>query len=677
MRDLFRNLLSSRARIFFVTLCALLVLDLGRSVYARYGYAQPVERWQPDPRRFAHIAWPPGADLPSNAPRGQTVYMQRCAVCHGPDGRGNGPAAPSLIPRPRDFTLGQYKYKSTATNEVPTDADLTNTVKFGLHASAMPYFGDLLSESDLRQVVEYIKHLSKAFDGAVSRSVAIPPRVAPTAASLARGEHLFQTLGCPGCHGIDGRGGVRLTDAKGDTVVSRDLTAPWTFRGGSDPGALWLRLTTGLAGSPMQSFANVASEAERWDLVNYVLSIARVAPWEAGGKLDGPGHSPDLVRRGAYLVHAQMCQLCHTTIDAAGVYRVDDAYLAGGMRVGFYPHGMGVSRNLTSDAQTGLGERNEQQIVNAFRNGRSVDHVLNMFDMPWAYLHRLTDDDGTAIARYLRSLPAVRNAIPATLRYGVVETLLAKIGRPAPAFPPTTLTFAEQQFGQKTGPSRDWPQSALVIAQWVVLAVGVVAFVAVPRPRRGRWITFGGIAIGILFGMVVYVLYELPLLGAIPPEQIVAGAAGGIPEAKVPESASKEQAALAQRGRYLFTVASCALCHGNDGRGGLKVSWKPMGTLWTRNITPDPETGIGRWSEAEIARAIRSGISRDGYQFHWQGMIWDLASNWDEEDIRALTTYLRVLPPVHNKLSSDRPPADDDCDVYTFWLVANSIAGCH
>ncbi len=95
-----------------------------------------------------------------------------------------------------------------------------------------------------------------------------------------------------------------------------------------------------------------------------------------------------------------------------------------------------------------------------------------------------------------------------------------------------------------------------------------------------------------------------------------------------------------------------------------------------RNITPDPDTGLGRWSDAEIARAIRSGVSRDGYQLHWQGMIWDHASNWDEEDVRALIAYLRMLPPVKKKILADRPPASDDCEVCTFWTSESHAAGC-
>ncbi len=472
-----------------------------------------------------------------------------------------------------------------------------------------------------------------------------------------------------------------MKDIKGYPVIARDLTAPWTFRGGSEPMQIWLRLTTGIVAGAMPGFAGNTTDDERWDLVNYVLSIARIAPWESGGQLQGPGQQPDLAQRGAYLVHAEMCGLCHTMIDRSGIYRGDDYYLAGGMRVGAYPHGVLVSRNLTSDTETGLGSWREPQIVDALRNGRAEGRVLNMFAMPWIYLHSLRDDDATAIARYLKSLPAVHNHIPAPLRFGVLETILAKIGRPLPAVQTTSLTFADQQFGQKRGRSREWPQTWLIDAQWTVLLIGVIGYVIAARrerrAKRSRLRTLGGVVVLALLVGLAYVFYELPLLPVIPPDQILAGATAGIPKLNAASPTTPEQAALAERGRYLFAIASCALCHGNDGRGGFKVSWRPMGTLWSRNITSDPNAGLGKWSDSEVARAIRSGISRNGYQLHWQGMTWDHASNWDEEDIRALIAYLRVLPPVSAKVPADRVPAADDCEVYTFWTSESHLAGCH
>ena len=63
-------LLASRRRVVFVTLAALLVLDLGRSLYARVGYAEPVSTWQPKGTVYADIAWPPGSQLTANASTG-------------------------------------------------------------------------------------------------------------------------------------------------------------------------------------------------------------------------------------------------------------------------------------------------------------------------------------------------------------------------------------------------------------------------------------------------------------------------------------------------------------------------------------------------------------------------------------------------------------------------------
>lgn len=169
---------------------------------------------------------------------------------------------------------------------------------------------------------------------------------------------------------------------------------------------------------------------------------------------------------------------------------------------------------------------------------------------------------------------------------------------------------------------------------------------------------------------------RLPALAVIPPEQIAAAAAGRIPRPGPARLSDPPRAELVERGRYLFAVASCALCHGTDGAGGAKLSWRRLGTVWARNLTPERETGLGAWTDDEIARAIRSGIARGGRPLHWQVMIWDHASNWDEEDVRALIAFLRVLPPVRRAIPAARPPAADDCEVYTFWVDASSAPGC-
>ena len=151
------RLLDSRLGVILAFGAVLLALDVGRSIWARVALEYPSAVYRPDPARYADLTWPPGANLGPNTPLGMRVYAQHCAVCHGPNGRGNGPAAPSLFPRPRDFTSGIFKYKSTAAGEPPTDADVLRTVREGLPASAMPYFSGILSNEELAAVVRQVE----------------------------------------------------------------------------------------------------------------------------------------------------------------------------------------------------------------------------------------------------------------------------------------------------------------------------------------------------------------------------------------------------------------------------------------------------------------------------------------------------------------------------------------
>src|SRR5207249_9317560 len=189
----------SRAAIAFITLAILLTLDAARSIEARRRYDKADSIWQPKPEIYADLVWPLGTGIGANATAGQRVFARYCAVCHGPDGRGNGPAAPSLIPHPRDFTLGLYKFKSTPPGMPPTDDDLVNIVTNGLQASAMPYFRDILTADEIRSVVAHVRTLSPMVPAAgKTTNITIPARVAADASSVARGATLFATTSA-GC----------------------------------------------------------------------------------------------------------------------------------------------------------------------------------------------------------------------------------------------------------------------------------------------------------------------------------------------------------------------------------------------------------------------------------------------------------------------------------------------
>jgi mono/diheme cytochrome c family protein len=107
-------------------------------------------------------------------------------------------------------------------------------------------------------------------------------------------------------------------------------------------------------------------------------------------------------------------------------------------------------------------------------------------------------------------------------------------------------------------------------------------------------------------------------------------------------------AALVKRGRALAATGNCGDCHtvrvGKAFAGGLPVP-TPFGAIYSSNITPDPETGIGRWPEAAFRRAMRSGVDRGGRHLY-PTFPYDHFTNVSDEDDRALYAYLMTRQPV-------------------------------
>ena len=104
----------------------------------------------------------------------------------------------------------------------------------------------------------------------------------------------------------------------------------------------------------------------------------------------------------------------------------------------------------------------------------------------------------------------------------------------------------------------------------------------------------------------------------------------------------------AERGRVVFALAGGCGCHsmkeGPIGAGGRPLP-TPFGTFYGSNITPDPETGIGRWSDEEIVAAIRAGDAR-GKGVEAPVMPYYLYAGMSDRDVRDLVAYLRSLPAV-------------------------------
>jgi mono/diheme cytochrome c family protein len=116
-----------------------------------------------------------------------------------------------------------------------------------------------------------------------------------------------------------------------------------------------------------------------------------------------------------------------------------------------------------------------------------------------------------------------------------------------------------------------------------------------------------------------------------------------------PPAPQSFEPALIKRGRDLATIGNCNDCHtvrgGQAFAGGLPVP-TPFGTVYSSNITPDADTGIGRWSEAAFRRAMRSGVNRDG-QHLYPTFPYDHFTNVSDEDDQALYAYLMTRQPVH------------------------------
>ena len=137
---------------------------------------------------------------------------------------------------------------------------------------------------------------------------------------------------------------------------------------------------------------------------------------------------------------------------------------------------------------------------------------------------------------------------------------------------------------------------------------------------------------------------------------VVAGAAAGFAVAWRPAIAAIEppapasfETALVKRGRELAAIGNCNDCHtvkgGGSFAGGLPVP-TPFGTIYSSNITPDAQTGIGRWSEDAFRRAMRSGVNRDG-QHLYPTFPYDHFTNVSDQDDAALYAFLMTRPPVN------------------------------
>ncbi|HXT70699.1 MAG TPA: hypothetical protein VN700_13135 [Vicinamibacterales bacterium] len=169
------------------------------------------------------------------------------------------------------------------------------------------------------------------------------------------------------------------------------------------------------------------------------------------------------------------------------------------------------------------------------------------------------------------------------------------------------------------------------------------------------------VVLGILVLLVLLVLGAITAVGW----QIVLG-----PDAR-PVTSEKFEATEArlERGKYLVEgPAACFHCHSEHDftnpdypiietkkGAGWVMPIAELNNIASRNITPDGETGIGSWSDDEVARAIREGVRKDGSAL-FPVMPYLAFRNMDDEDVKSIVVYLRTIPAVKNTVPTRSLP---------------------
>jgi mono/diheme cytochrome c family protein len=220
-----------------------------------------------------------------------------------------------------------------------------------------------------------------------------------------------------------------------------------------------------------------------------------------------------------------------------------------------------------------------------------------------------------------------------------------------------------------------------------------------PSATRAKEAVAATMALAIGLGGCASIIYPLPHYEA-------AYTKPGLPSPDPrPDAVTQPDAARVARGRYLVDITGCAGCHTDRALVGepnpaAALAGSEMGIAYTdpalggfpgivypSNLTPDPATGLGRWSGAQIAAAIRTGTAgtagtagaagADAASGHLAVMSWPLYAHLTDDDVNAIVAYLRAIPPVVHPVPERVPPGTRAHTPYVYFGVYRSGPEIH
>lgn len=239
---------------------------------------------------------------------GKRLYLEHCYACHGADGGGNGPAAKGLIPPPRNFKQGLFKFGWVMAGELPTDEDLLRIIQKGLHGSAMLPWD--LEKPAVMAIIQYLKTFApdkwEGKDKKLGQIITLtkdPYGLAHRESAITRGKEVYHMeANCQSCHRayisksefqamnmkINGEK-IALDEIEEEFYQLKMQESEYLFDGTErlvktlPPDFTWhpirsartvpevfLRLKSGVGGTTMPSWHEILSDDDIWAVSHYV-----------------------------------------------------------------------------------------------------------------------------------------------------------------------------------------------------------------------------------------------------------------------------------------------------------------------------------------------------------------------------------------------------------------------